>query len=320
MEILKVCNLKTYFDTPCGLVKAVDGISFRLVRGETLGIVGESGAGKSVSAHTVMGLASYIGASMVSGEVWYKGQDLLASPKSYGRSRGRHISLIPQEAAPSLNPVLTVAQQIGEMLQVHLGLPAGQRRAKVTELLAMVEIPDPELTGRLYPYQLSGGTIQRVLLAMALSCGPDIIIADEPASSLDVSVQSEILRLLRETKMRTGLSMVLIAHDLAVISNNSDHVLVMFRGSLMESGPTAAVLGRPMHPYTASLLALYQNLNHGGNDCTGINAVLPESGGHSGGCVYAFRCTRTTGKCLTDRPEPVSAGGERVVACHQPIG
>lgn len=319
MEILKVNDLKTYFETHHGVVRAVDGISFSLRQGETLGIVGESGAGKSVTALTVMGLAWQIGARLVSGEVWYAGTELLASPGRYQRIRGRNISMIPQEAAASLDPVLTVEQQIGELLKVHLGLSSGERRIKIYELLAKAEISDPELVGRQYPSQLSGGIIQRVLLAMALSCGPDIIIADEPASSLDVSVQSEILKLLDYTKKNSGLALVLIAHDLAVICNNSDRIMVMFRGCVMESGPTDIVLGGPLHPYTDSLLSLYKNLDQGTSDYSGFTGSLLNSDGDNAGCRYASRCSRVTGNCLHTRPAPVEVSGDRVVACHNPI-
>ena len=319
MEILKVNNLRTYFETPHGVVRAVDGIGFSLRQGETLGIVGESGAGKSVTALTVMGLAWQIGARLVRGEVWYAGTELLASPGRYQGVRGRKISMIPQEAAASINPVLTVAQQIGELLKVHLGLTAVERRIKICELLERVEISDPELVGRQYPSQLSGGIIQRVLLAMALSCGPDIIIADEPASSLDVSVQSEILKLLDYTKKNSGLALVLIAHDLAVICNNSDRIMVMFQGCVMESGPTKIVLSSPLHPYTVSLLSLYRNLDQVTGDYSGLAGSLSNSSRDNTGCRYAPRCSRVTGNCLHTRPEPAEVSGDRVVACHNPI-
>ncbi len=261
MEILKVNELKTYFNTRYGIVKAVDGVNFCLKRGETLGIVGESGVGKSVTAHTVMGLAWYLGAGVVSGEVWYDGKNLLAYPELYQQVRGKKISLIPQEAGAALNPVLTVEDHLKEMISVHLGLVGRSARLRIYRLLEDVQFPDPHLTAGLYPYQLSGGAVQRVLLAMALSCSPEVIIADEPASSLDTTVQAQILNLLRNIKNRDDLSMILIAHDLGVISQNCNRVLVMYGGCVLETGVASEILRQPRHPYTATLLQIYKSMD-----------------------------------------------------------
>ncbi len=316
MEILKVNDLRTYFQTLAGIVKAVDGVSFSLQRGETLGIVGESGAGKSVTAHTVMGLAGAIGARVVSGEVWYGGKNLLAAPEAYRQVRGKKIALIPQEAGAALNPVLTVADQLGEMLKVHLGLGYAERRVQTRRLLEMAELPDPDLTAGLYPHQLSGGILQRVLLAMALSCAPDIIIADEPASSLDVTVQAEILKLLKDTKDRNGLSMILITHDLGLIYHNCDSITVWCAGRIVEAGFTHEVLSRPLHPYTAALLDVYKCLGEAGCGKTkGISAAPNDNG-----CVFTYTCPRAIEVCRDIRPVPVNSDGRRVVACHRMYG
>ena len=218
MQILRVKSLKTYFNSPYGLVKAVDGVSFELERGQTLGIVGESGAGKSVTALSIMGLSREIGAAHCSGEVWFDGDNLFGKPQLYAGIRGKRIGLIPQEAGNALNPVMTVGCQLEEMISVHLGLDIKKSRYRIAEFLKMVELQDYTRVSALYPFQLSGGMLQRVLLAMALCCEPDIIIADEPASSLDVIIQSQILKLIKNITKSKGLSMILIAHDLGVIS------------------------------------------------------------------------------------------------------
>lgn len=257
MEILRVENLRTYFNSPHGIVKAVDGVSFELSRGQTLGIVGESGAGKSVTALSIMGLAGSIGAVHTSGEVWFAGTNLLAKPGLYQGIRGRRIALIPQEAGAALNPVVTVGRQFSEMLTVHLGLDVRQSRRRIAEMLEMVELRDHMRVSALYPFELSGGMLQRVLLAMALCCEPEIIIADEPASSLDVTIQAQILQLIKNTTNSKGTGMILIAHDLGVISQYSDRVAVMLNGQLLESGATLQVLRHPAHPYTKVLRETY---------------------------------------------------------------
>ncbi|MHB9094078.1 MAG: ABC transporter ATP-binding protein [Eubacteriales bacterium] len=316
MEILKVNNLRTYFNTTHGLIRAVDGVSFNLRRGETLGIVGESGAGKTVTALSVMGLAARLGAGVTDGEVWYAGKNLLEDPTLYDSVRGRRISLIPQEAGSALNPVLTVGKQVEEMLRVHLSLTSREARSVISRLLESVELPDPGLTARLYPHQLSGGALQRVLLALALCCEPDIIIADEPASSLDVTLQAQVLMLIRNTKARQGLSMVLIAHDLGVISQNSDRVLVMYGGRVLEAGPTPKVLGGPLHPYTMALLEIYRVMDQGMGEVSLTRAYPPKIYGNNRGCVFADRCQKAADLCWAERPEPQPVGEDRVVACH----
>lgn len=263
MEILKVNHLKTHFVNRSGIVRAVDGVSFSVSQGETLGLVGESGAGKTVTALTLLGLARHVGARLVSGEVWYRSANLLAQPELYRKIRGCKISLIPQETGLALNPVLPIGWQLGEMYKVHLGLSAQARKTRILQLLAEVEIPNPALVARMYPHQLSGGLLQRVLLAVALSCGPEIIIADEPACSLDNTIQAQVLGLLSRMKAQKGLSMVLISHDLGVVANYSDRILVMRDGLIVESGSTAEILTKPEHPYTKSLILAYNSLGKG---------------------------------------------------------
>jgi ABC-type dipeptide/oligopeptide/nickel transport system ATPase component len=259
MKILRVNNLKTYFNSPHGIVKAVDGVTFELERGQTLGIIGESGAGKSVSALSIMGLSREIGAVHCSGEVWFDGQNLFDKPQLYPNIRGKRIGFIPQEAGTAFNPVLTVGCQLEEMISVHLGWDVQKSRRWVADLLKMVELHDYARVSALYPFQLSGGMLQRVLLAMALCCEPDIIIADEPASSLDVTIQSQILNLIKNITGSKGLAMILIAHDLGVISQYSDRIMVMFNGQVIESGITTQVLTYPAEPYTKSLIENYRS-------------------------------------------------------------
>lgn len=259
MQVLKVNNLKTYFNSPHGLVRAVDGVSFELERGQTLGIVGESGAGKSVTALSIMGLSREIGAVHCSGEMWFNGENLFVKPQLYPGIRGKRIGLIPQEAGTALNPVLTVGCQLEEMLSVHFGWNIQKSRPRIAELFRMVELHDYVRVSGLYPFQLSGGMLQRVLLAMALCCEPDIIIADEPASSLDVILQAQILKLIRNITQNEGLAMILIAHDLGVISQYSDRIMVMFNGQTIETGTTMQVLADPIEPYTKSLLENYRS-------------------------------------------------------------
>ena len=319
MEILKVKSLRIFFDTPSGTVKAVDGVSFSLRSGETLGIVGESGAGKSVTALSVMGMAPRLGARFISGEVWYRGRNLFENPGLYRDVRGKKISLIPQEAGAALNPVITVGRQMEELMQVHLGLAARERRVRTAELLESVEIPDPGTTAGMYPHQLSGGTIQRILLAMALSCRPDILIADEPASSLDTTLQGEILRLVGRVKEREGLAVVLISHDLGIIAQNSDRVMVMFGGRLMEYGEVRKVLRQPLHPYTTDLLEIYHCLERGAAGNARCRDHSTRAAGETAGCGYAARCDRAAEICRLKRPTPKGFAG-RVAACHNLSG
>ncbi len=319
MEILRVNDLRVYFETGRGPVKAVDGISFGLNRGETLGIVGESGSGKSVTALSIMGLAQKIGARIVSGEIWYDGENLLGQPHAYRKVRGKKISYIPQEAGPALNPVLRVGKQLGEMLAAHLGLSAREVRIRTAELLEKVELPDPHLVARLYPHQLSGGILQRVLLAIALSCSPDIVIADEPASSLDTTIQAQILKLLRAIKEREGLSVILVAHDLGVVYQNCDRILIMYGGRIMESGPTRQVMENPFHPYTVSLLETYRYLEDGMQQHEPVKRCLPPSSEnvpHIPGCIFAYRCLMARETCFFKNPSFLKLNDERTVSCH----
>ncbi len=254
-KILEVKNLKTSFFTPEGEIKAVDGISFDVYKGKTLGIVGESGCGKSVASLSIMRLIAHPPGKIKSGEVLYKGKDLLRfSPKEMRKVRGNEISMIFQEPMTSLNPVFTIGNQIEEAIRLHQRLSGKEARNKAIEMLKLVGIPSPERRIDDYPHQLSGGMRQRVMIAMALVCNPQILIADEPTTALDVTIQAQILDLLKELQTRVGLALILITHDLGVIAETADEVIVMYTGNIVEQAPVKEIFSNPKHPYTRGLL------------------------------------------------------------------
>jgi ABC-type dipeptide/oligopeptide/nickel transport system ATPase component len=255
MTLLSVSHLTTVFDRPAGPVAAVDVVSFEIISGETLGLVGESGSGKSVTALSIMRLVRPPG-RIAGGTITFKGRNLLALTEPEMRQvRGADIGLIFQEPQSALNPVFTIGDQIAETLVVHGRARRGRAQAVAAQLLARVRIPDPQSRLADYPHQLSGGMRQRVLIAMALACGPSLVIADEPTTALDATIQAQILDLLREMRAALNVSLLLITHDLGVIAEMADRVAVMLRGRIVEEGPVRAVLREPQHPYTRSLLA-----------------------------------------------------------------
>jgi microcin C transport system ATP-binding protein len=254
--LLQVRDLAVSFDTPGGEVQAVKRLSFDLDRGETLGVVGESGSGKSVTALSILQLLPYPVARHPAGSIVFDGQELLGAPEPVlRRVRGNRVALVPQEPMTALNPLHVIEKQVGEVLAVHKGLDGGAARARILDLLHMVGLPDAERRLGAYPHQLSGGQRQRVMLAMALANEPDLLLADEPTTALDVTIQAQILRLLRDLQQRLGMAMLLISHDLGVVRKVTERVLVMLDGEAVESGPTAEVFGSPRHPYTRRLVA-----------------------------------------------------------------
>jgi microcin C transport system ATP-binding protein len=256
MALLEVDNLQTHFRTPEGINRAVDGVSFHVDEGETLAIVGESGSGKSVTALSVLKLLPYPAARHPSGAIHFKGQDLMAmSENDIRRVRGDDITIIFQEPMTSLNPLHTIEKQIGEILELHRGMKGEAARARVIDLLTQVGIPDPETRLGAYPHQLSGGQRQRVMIAMALANEPDLLIADEPTTALDVTVQAQILKLLKEIQTRLGMAMLFITHDLGIVRKIADRVCVMNKGHIVEQGPVERIFTAPEHPYTRALLA-----------------------------------------------------------------
>ena len=259
--LLEVDNLKTHFFTRDGVVRAVDGVSFTVNAGETLAVVGESGCGKSVTALSILRLIASPPGKVVAGEIRFQGRDLLQLSEAEMRGiRGNDISMIFQEPMTSLTPVLTVSRQIAEALTLHRGLSRRDAHARAIEMLKLVHIAEPERRVTEYPHQLSGGMRQRVMIAMALACNPKLLIADEPTTALDVTIQAQIIDLLRDLKQKLGMSVLMITHNFGIVHGFADRVIVMFRGKIVEEGPTEVILRQPQHPYTKALISCIPRL------------------------------------------------------------
>jgi peptide/nickel transport system ATP-binding protein len=313
--LLSVERLTTVFDTVGGPVPAVDDVSFEIRPGETLGLVGESGSGKSVTALSIMRLVQPPG-RIAGGRVLFKGRDLLPlGARDMQAIRGAEISLIFQEPTTALNPVFRIGDQIDETLLVHGRGPKREARAKSIELLRSVRIPNPEARAFDYPHQLSGGMRQRVMIAMALACQPSLVIADEPTTALDVTIQAEILDLLREMKSRLGLSLLLITHDLSVVAGTADRVAVMYAGRIVETGPVRAIFRTPAHPYTRGLL---QSMPGGrpGERLRAIEGSVPMLGALPSGCAFTPRCPDRFDRCPTAPPPDYPVGVDRAAKCY----
>jgi peptide/nickel transport system ATP-binding protein/oligopeptide transport system ATP-binding protein len=305
--VLSVRNLRTNFNTKHGVVRAVDDVSFDVSRGETLGIVGESGCGKSITALSVMRLISRPGA-IDGGEIRYNGVDLLGlSISEMRRIRGNKIAMIFQEPMTSLNPVLTVGVQISEALRLHEGLSRGEAMRRTVEMLALVNIPAPEKRVREYPHQLSGGMRQRVMIAMALCCRPDVLICDEPTTALDVTIQAQIISLIEELRTKTGAAVIMITHDLGVISEIADRVIVMYAGKVIEEGSKMDVLTNPLHPYTEGLLNAAPRIDRDIDELKVIPGMVPNPAFLPEGCYFHPRCSFTQAICRS-APEKIFAG------------
>jgi peptide/nickel transport system ATP-binding protein len=316
--LLRVENLKTEFGTDQGSVTAVDEVSFGLAAGETLCLVGESGSGKSVTALSVMGLLADNG-RVTAGSVLFEDQDLVTLPESRLREvRGNSIAMIFQEPMTSLNPVLTIGDQLAESMILHRGLTSKQARARVIELLEKVGIPRPGDVVDDYPHRLSGGMRQRAMIAMALSCEPKLIIADEPTTALDVTIQAQILKLLRELSAEAGTAMIFITHDLGVVAEMADRVAVMYAGQVVEETDVYTLFEEPKHPYTAALLRSIPHLNTPtGERLTSISGSVPSLLQMPSGCRFAERCPQVMDRCVSERPELLAINGPRahVVRC-----
>jgi peptide/nickel transport system ATP-binding protein len=313
--LLRVEHLTTGFDVATGMVRAVDDVSFTVHRGETLGLVGESGCGKSLTAWSIMRLVQLPG-RIVSGRVTFDGRDLLAIPEREMQAvRGARISLIFQEPMSALNPVFTVGDQIAEAVFVHRQASRRGARARAVELLEAVRIPDPARSARAYPHQLSGGMRQRVLIAMALACRPALVIADEPTTALDVTIQAEILDLLREMKAACQLSLLLITHDLGVVAEMADRVLVMYAGRIVEEAPVRALFAAPAHPYTQGLLASVSRRAEG-RHLPAIEGSVPDLSALPPGCAFGPRCALRIPRCSLEAPGESLPDPDRMVRCH----
>ena len=313
-KLLEVKNLKTYFYTDDGVVKSVDGVSFSVEKGKTLGIVGESGCGKSITPLSIMQLVETPPGKIVDGEIIYEGEDLLKKNKEEMRKiRGGQIAMIFQEPMTSLNPVFTVGEQIMEALRIHTDLDKHQAKERAIEMLKLVKIPLAEKRFNEYPHQLSGGMRQRVMIAMALSCNPKLLICDEPTTALDVTIQAQILDLINELKEKLGTSIMMITHDLGVIAEVADDVMVMYAGRVVEYGSADAIYESPKHPYTAGLMDCIPKLSDADDKrLSVIEGMVPSFDQMPKGCAFCPRCTEAKKICAEKVPELVEVDGQKV--------
>jgi peptide/nickel transport system ATP-binding protein len=313
--LLRIEHLTTVFDTAAGALPAVDDLSLEIRAGETVGLVGESGSGKSVAALSIMRLVQFPG-RIAAGRIIFKNDDLLTfNDREMQRVRGAGIALIFQEPMTALNPVFRVGDQIAETLLVHGRSSRRAAAGKAIELLRAVRIPNPESRVRDYPHQLSGGMRQRVLIALALACEPSLVIADEPTTALDVTIQAEILDLLREMKAAMNLSLLLITHDLGVIAETADRVAVMYAGRIVESGPVREIFRNPAHPYTRGLLASMPGA-HPGRRLRAIDGAVPLLGDLAPGCAFNPRCVDRFAPCTTAPPPDYRVGERQLAKCY----
>ena len=321
MALLEVENLQTHFATPDGVVRAVEGVSFHVDAGETLAIVGESGCGKSVTSMSILRLIQEP-PGKISGRIRFDGRDLLALSEAEMRDiRGNAISMIFQEPMTSLNPVLTVGKQIGETLQLHQGIGARDAEQKAIDMLTLVGIPAPARRVREYPHQLSGGMRQRVMIAMALACNPKLLIADEPTTALDVTIQAQILDLMRDLKSRLGSAIMLITHDLGVVAEMAERVVVMYAGRKVEEASVGELFARPLHPYTRGLLGSVPKLGSSLSEAdrgrlAEIPGLVPSLREKIVGCAFAGRCPMATDFCREVAPAFEAKAPDHAAACH----
>ena len=320
MALLQVKNLHTYFKTRKGIVKAVNDVSYTLEPGKTVGIVGESGSGKSVSAMSILQLLDGNG-YIAEGEVIFDGRDLtkLSQQEMYA-IRGNAISVIFQEPMTSLNPVFTIKRQLSEPFMIHQKMDKKQAEEKALEMLAAVQIPNPEAVLRQYPHQLSGGMRQRVMIAMALACKPKILIADEPTTALDVTIQAQILRLMNELQKDNGTAIIFITHDLGVINEMADDVAVMYCGQVVEQTAASTIFANPAfsHPYTEGLMHSIPRMENAGKKLEPIPGVVPHPLALPKGCKFAPRCKYATQRCLEEEPTLVEAAPGQKIRCFYP--
>ncbi len=315
MPLLSVEDLRTQFPTSAGVVRAVDGVSFAIERGEVLGLVGESGCGKSVTSLSIMRLVPLPG-RVVTGRVRLEGEDLLdKDAEAMRRVRGARIAMVFQEPMTSLNPVFTIGDQIAAAVLAHAG---GTRRAawdRAVEMLDRVQVPSPRERARDYPHQLSGGLRQRAMIALALAPGPRLLIADEPTTALDVTIQAQILDLLRRLQAERGMAILMITHDLGVVAELCHRVAVIYAGRIVEMGPVAAIFGSPLHPYTRGLLRCLPHPSRFGQPLSSIEGTPPDLRGVNGGCRFAPRCPHAIADCRRAEPPLVERVPGHFVAC-----
>ena len=313
--LLEVENLRTEFKTPGGIVQAVRGVSFRVEQGETVGIVGESGSGKSVTALTLMGLIPSPPGRVVSGSIRFNGQEL--GPQEMKQIRGEKIAMVFQDPFSSLNPTMTLGEQVAEPIRLHTGASRGEAKQQVIRLFEAVRIPNPEIRYRQYPHQISGGQRQRVMIAIAFACNPQLLIADEPTTALDVTVQAQVLALMGDMQKKTNAGVLLITHDLGVVAEVCDRVLVMYAGNIVESGAVAQIFASPKHPYTQGLLASLPQLNADKRErLHSIPGQPPDLAHLPTGCPFYERCPkRMPDICPTREPNPTEPEPGQTTRC-----
>ncbi|MFC1966356.1 ABC transporter ATP-binding protein [Chloroflexota bacterium] len=318
-KIIEVKELKTYFYVQDGELRAVDGLSYYVSKGESVGLVGESACGKSVSALSVMRLIPYPPGIIVGGEIIFKGQDLLQiSEEDMRHIRGNRIAMIFQEPTTSLNPVLSVSRQLSESLALHRGLSNNEAEEEAVKLLQLVGIPDAEQRVNDYPHQFSGGMQQRVMIAMALSCDPELLIADEPTTSLDVTVQAQLLEIIDNLRAKFGTAVIIITHNLGVVARYVDRVNVMYAGRLVETAPTDVLYATPKHPYTLGLLKSVPRLDLSrSRKLSVIDGLPPNLARLPKGCAFNPRCYLAEGRCYQEIPELVQMGEDHYSACFR---
>jgi oligopeptide/dipeptide ABC transporter ATP-binding protein len=314
--LLEVKDLRTWLFTKWGVVKAVDGVSFTLSEGETLGLVGESGCGKSMTALSILKLQPRPAGRIVGGQVLLRGQDLVPKSEREMRAiRGRDISMILQDPMQSLNPVFTVGDQIAEAFRIHQGLQGRALWERARDMLSRVKIPSPDVRMRAYPHQMSGGMRQRVVGAISLACRPAVLIADEPTTSLDVTIQAQYLRLLNRLQEEMGLALIFITHDFGIVAKMCDRVAVMYAGRIVESAPVRELFNHPQHPYTVALLSSVPRVDEKIDRLTSIEGQPPPLHGLPAGCPFAPRCPDARDRCRQHYPPEVAVADGHRVSC-----
>jgi oligopeptide/dipeptide ABC transporter ATP-binding protein len=314
--IVEIKGLKTHFFTYNGVVRAVDGIDLTVNRDEVVGIVGETGCGKSVTVRSTMGLVPEPG-QIVAGQVLLDGENLLEkSDAELRRIRGSRMSMIFQNPLSSLNPVFTIGNQVGHVIRIHQNKNKKEARRRAVEVFELVRLPDPDRLLKKYPHELSGGMLQRVMIAMALSCRPEVLIADEPTTALDVTIQAQILSLMLRLKEETGTSIIMITHDLGVVAETCDRVAVMYAGLIVEQGPALSIFNEPLHPYTEGLLSSLPGQQEAGDELRTIEGLVPDLIHPPSGCRFHPRCPIAQEVCQREVPELLEKGDGRAAACH----
>jgi oligopeptide/dipeptide ABC transporter ATP-binding protein len=317
--LLEIDGLRTWFDTDAGIARSVDGVSYTIGRGETVGVVGESGCGKSVTALSIMRLIPRPPGRIAGGAIRFLGTDLVTLPeRDLRKLRGARISMIFQEPMTSLNPVYTIGDQIAEAILVHEDVTEEEARERSIAMLGRVGIPSPEVRVDEYPHQLSGGMRQRVMIAMALACGPDLLIADEPTTALDVTIQAQILELIRELQQDLGMSVLLITHDLGVVAETCDRVVVMYAGKVVEQGTVDAIFRRPAHPYTLALFRSLPDRTERGERLPTIPGMVPAATAFPDGCRFRPRCSHADSTCEAEPPLQEFSPGHTAACFHLP--